>query len=304
MIESLLYADFTDVITVSIGLNLVYVIFGKNERKNNEDYAFFEFLSTISDWIILLVNNQIKKRQALSDGVLEQLHYYYKTGKLDKKTEGAFEVFDRDIVKLSDRMSSLKSKTCDRIEALSKARHLSKIAVIFFLYGILVLFLSSIQIKLTGFRANVENLLFAMNILITFLLIYCIIWEFIKKDKDNNWFAPHHSVYIALFIVATIVTSSIYGGNSIISQHYPVWNIYYTLFVFFSGFILYSIVILFSSIVILLSFIVGIYQIKWNKAIAEIKDKMEFYKDELNAIDLQMSNALSPTEFTEEKKEG
>ena len=52
MLTTLQYADFFNIITVAIGINLTYIIIDTKRIEERKKFAFFGFLSTVADGLL------------------------------------------------------------------------------------------------------------------------------------------------------------------------------------------------------------------------------------------------------------
>lgn len=326
MLTTLQYADFFNIITVAIGINLTYIIIDTKRIEERKKFAFFGFLSTVADGLLSSAKYFKLKGQSKEEAKQAMLGYYCKSGKLKEETKGAFKLLLRTIKKSLDRLEKEEARVRRFISASCKAENLSKIALVCALYGIFVLFMGGIQYKCSDY-VNIEPGLFFFNIAILILLGHCLLWkkrtiQFWQESKKYKnykfcqfinrifyWLgkilAPRFITYIILyFIIAWYSLSIVFSEatsvngiyNQIIGRNSHI-NLFSTLLVCFSGFIVYTIVALLFSIIFLIRFLINLRSMKIKAEIKEIEEKMDYYKDELEQIDKDMNSSLNEDKF-------
>ncbi len=253
-------SDYTDIIAISIGLNLAYVIITNYTLKGNDNKAsFFDILSLYVDSAISrIVKRKSKKLITLKNLQLKLEYYLASKSSNNSEKKAIVKNIDDELKNIDTSVNDLIENKKIKVKRAIRAKYYSHISLLLATYGIFILFLSPLEKRIF---LSFNSILVYLNFITFFCVIHSIIWEFqtlyikIKKLSIlntiicdlSNLLAPRFRNIIYsqfIFIIALIIAIYCKYFNTYVALKFPFFYrnaLVFATVLLFSNFIFYTI---------------------------------------------------------------
>lgn len=252
MLEGIAYYDFVNLYAVAVGLSMAYIYV--TARSKSERLSFLNFLSDMADWIASLALFLKTKSQKKEESTLARVRYILAQNSVDDEMKGALCTIEKMVKKNLKTISDFEERKKSALCNATKAEYLPILSADSFLYGLLLLFFSAVDIK-TCYDLNGRMII--MDIFMLLAIIHCVCFDHFSIHSDN-FFRPRLGLHIALFIIVAFFVFSNCNINYSFQEPVHTYYIMFSVPMCFIGFIVYFLI---SFLVCLFHLIISIFQI-------------------------------------------
>lgn len=181
--------DYSELIAVSIGINLAYIALSQYVSKgDNSQTPFYEILARYAKNTI----TRIEEKQTKGLDSLEKnqtlLEYYVSFKNIPPGPLAIFENIIRKYKEIRTKVKNITITETSNVEKYIEFKYYPQLSLFLATYGLLLLFIGPLE---TRFHFDLRGLLFCTNFIILLSLIHSVIWELptpLINDPKRKWF--------------------------------------------------------------------------------------------------------------------
>jgi hypothetical protein len=184
-----IFQDYSELIAVSVGLNLAYIALSQYMSKgDNSQTPFYEILARYAKNTI----TQIEEKQTKGLDSLEKnqtlLEYYVSFKNIPPDALAIFNNIIGKYKELQNKVRNITISETTRVENYINFKYYPQLSLFLATYGLLLLFIGPLETRL---RFDPCGLLFFTNFIVLFSLLHSVIWELptpLLNDPKREWF--------------------------------------------------------------------------------------------------------------------
>ena len=200
-------ASFNEILALSVGLNLAYILVNKS-RLRKEEYSLFSFLDSLARQLARKALNEKTVEQQKFRSMVARIQYYISTGLLSSESTVVLKHISSMAQNVLNEIDSAETEIQRRFSEANciKTSYMPHLAFDCAVYGFIMLLLAAFETDL-GF--SFYNYISVFNCGIIFLSFYCVYHEN-KNHKDGEGPTVINQV---VFLVIICVVGCIYPSR-------------------------------------------------------------------------------------------